>query len=186
MPSLLDYILLQVPRLSKSLKKEELDITLVSSLVDGTLQSMDDVLDPAAQWVQDLQEVKEEMKNEVGINFSSGDVESFQSRVTEPFYIKLKENIQNASLHWTRCFSIFNPKKVSEIYTYIEDKIETLSEHYELKYPAQQFFGDEFVIPPILISSQDIPTEWKTFRRCMVNQPKEDIREQLRNCQPIL
>ena len=70
-------------------------MTLVSSLVDATLQSMDDVLDPAAQWMLDLQEVKEEMRNEVSINFSIGDVESFQSRVTEPFYIKLKENTQN-------------------------------------------------------------------------------------------
>ena len=37
------------PRLSKSLQTEELDLTLVSSLVDATLQSMDDVLHPAAQ-----------------------------------------------------------------------------------------------------------------------------------------
>ena len=35
----------------------------------------------------------------VCINFNSDDVASFQSRVTEPFYTKLKENIANASFH---------------------------------------------------------------------------------------
>ena len=72
----------------------------------------------------DLQEVKEEMKNEVGINFSSGDVESFQSRVTELFYIKLKEN-RFTSQDLVSCFSIFDPMKVSEISTYREDKIKS-------------------------------------------------------------
>ena len=48
----------------------------------------------------DLQEVKEEMDITVGIFFNSDDVASFQSRVTEPFYTKLKEIIlQTASFH---------------------------------------------------------------------------------------
>ena len=59
------------------------------------MHTLEGVLQPAAKWVLDLQEVKEEMDNTVGINFNSNDVASFQSRVTEPFYTKLKENIQN-------------------------------------------------------------------------------------------
>ncbi len=81
--------------MSKSLQSEEFDLTLVSSLVVATVHTMDDVLHPAANWVLDLQEVKEEMNNEAGINFNIGDVQSFQSHVTEPFYTRLKENIQN-------------------------------------------------------------------------------------------
>ena len=49
----------------------------------------------------------------VGINFNSDDVASFQSRVTEPFYTKLKENIANrfVSQDVVSCFSNFDPKK---------------------------------------------------------------------------
>ena len=82
---LLDYILTEVSKLSKSLQTEKLDLSIISRLVDATLHTLEDVLQPAAKWVLDLQEVKEEMDITVGINFNSDDVASFQSRVTEPF-----------------------------------------------------------------------------------------------------
>ena len=53
--------------------------------MDATLHTLEDVLQPAAKRVLDLQEVKEEMGITVGI-FNSDDVASFQSRVTEPFF----------------------------------------------------------------------------------------------------
>ena len=92
---LLDYILPEVSKLSKSLQTEKLDLSIISSLVDATLHTLEDVLQPAAKWMLDLQEVKEEMAITVGINFNSDDVASFRSRVTEPFYTKLKENFAN-------------------------------------------------------------------------------------------
>ena len=76
---LLDYILPEVSKLSKSLQTEKLDLSISSSLVDATLHTLEDVLQPAAKWVLDLQEVKEEMDITVGINFNSDDVASFQS-----------------------------------------------------------------------------------------------------------
>ena len=86
--------------------------------MDATLHTLEDVLQPAAKWVLDLQEVKEEMDITVGINFNSDDVSSFQSRVTEPFYTKLKENIENRfiSQDVVSCFSIFDPKKDSKFF----------------------------------------------------------------------
>ena len=65
---LLDYILPEVSKLSKSLPTEKLDLSIISSLVDATLHTVEDVLQPAAKWVLDLQEVKEEMDITVGIN----------------------------------------------------------------------------------------------------------------------
>ena len=83
----------------------------------------------------DLQEVKEEMDITVGINFNSDDVASFQRRVTEPFYTKLKENIANrfVSQDVVSCFSIFDPKKTPnslENCMYGEDQVKVLLEHY--------------------------------------------------------
>ena len=65
---LLDYIRPEVSKLSKSLQTEKLDLSIISSLVDATLHTLEDVLQPAAKWVLDLQEVKEEMDITVGIN----------------------------------------------------------------------------------------------------------------------
>ena len=76
---LLDYILPEVSKLSESLQTEKLDLSIISSLVNATLHTLEDVLQPAAKWVLDLQEVKEEMDITVAINFNSDDVASFQS-----------------------------------------------------------------------------------------------------------
>ncbi len=145
---LLDYILPEVSKLSKSLQTEKLDLSIISSLVDATLHTLEDVLQPAAKWVQDLQEVKEEMDITVGINFNSDDVASFQSRVTEPFYTKLKENIANRFVSLdVSCFSIFDPKKTPnslENCTYGEDQVKVLLEHYGSELPAETVVGMNF------------------------------------------
>ena len=180
---LLDYILPEVSKLSKSLQTEKLDLS-ISSLVDATLHTLEDVLQTAAKWVLDLQEVKEEMDITVGINFNSDDVASFQSRITEPFYTKLKENIANrfVSQEVVSCFSIFEPKKTPnslENCTYGEVQVKVLLEHYGSGLPAETVVGDEFLMPAVITSSSDLPTELKTFRQYISNQPREDIKEQL-------
>ena len=153
--------------------------------MDATLHTLEDVLQPAAKWVLDLQEVKEEMDITVGINFNSDDVASFQSRVTEPFYTKLKENIANhfVSQDVVSCFSIFDPKKTPnslENCTYGEDQVKVLLEHCGSELPAETVVGDEFLMPAVITSSSDLLTEWKTLRRYITNQPREDIKEQLK------
>ena len=182
---LLDYILPQVSKLSKTLQKENLDLSIISSLVDATLHTLEDVLLPAANWVLDLLDVKEEMGTTVGINFNSEDIASFQRRVTEPFHTKLKENIQNRfiSQDVVSCFSIFDPKKTpnpSENCSYGERQVKVLLEHYGSELPAETVAGDEFLMPAVITSSSDLATEWKTFRRYITNQPREDIKEQLK------
>jgi len=56
--SLLDYVLPQVAKLSKTLQTEKLDVTVISSLVEATLYSIDDALTPAANWVLALQDME--------------------------------------------------------------------------------------------------------------------------------
>ena len=152
--------------------------------MDATLHTLEDVLQPAAKWVLDLQEVKEEMNITVGINFNSDDVASFQSRVTEPFYTKLKENIANrfVSQDVVSCFSIFDPKKTpNSLENYVWRRpIKVFLEHNGSELPAETVVGGEFLMPAVITSSSDLPTEWKTFRRYITNQPREDIKEQLK------
>ena len=48
---LLDYILPQMAKLSRALQIKHLDLSLISSLVDATLNSLDDAILPSANWV---------------------------------------------------------------------------------------------------------------------------------------
>ena len=72
-----------------------MDLSIISSLVDAALHTLDDVLLPAANWMLALYDAKGEIETTIGIKFSCADVAAFQSRVAEPFYSSLKENIQN-------------------------------------------------------------------------------------------
>ena len=166
----LDYILPQVSKLSKTLQTENLDLSIISSLVDAPQHTTEDVPLPAANRVLDLLDVKKEMGTTVGINFNSQDIASFQRRVTEPFHTKLQENIQNCfiSQDVVSCFSTFYPKKTpnpSENCLYGECQVKVLLEHYGSKLPAETVAGNEFLMPAVITSSSDLATEWKTFWR---------------------
>ena len=97
----------------------------------------------------------------------------------------MKENIADrfVSQDVVFCFSIFDHKKTPnslENCTYGEDQVKVLLEHYGSELPAEKVVGDEFLLPAVITSSSDLPTEWKTFRRYITNQPREDIKEQLK------
>ena len=76
---LLDYVLLQVEKLSKTLKSEKLDLTVISSLV--SVCSLDNCLSPAANWVLELQDIKESLEEAMGVNITTSDIQTFQNSV---------------------------------------------------------------------------------------------------------
>ena len=90
---LLDYVLPQVAKLSKTLQTEKLEITAISGLVDSVLHSLDDAVSPSANWVLGLIDLKGEIEEATGIKFSTADITSFQKKVMETFIKDLKNNI---------------------------------------------------------------------------------------------
>ena len=54
-----------------------LDLTIISSLVEATLHTLDDVIQPAANWILELQEVVDEMESTIGIKFTTEDITDF-------------------------------------------------------------------------------------------------------------
>ena len=44
--------------------------------------------------------------------------------------------------------------------------------------PAESVLSEEFVVPALV--SSDLKTEWKTYRRYITNQAKENMKEQLK------
>ena len=81
---LLDYILPQVAKLSCALQTKHLDLSLISSLVDATLNSLDDAILPSANWVLQLQNAREELKAATDIEVTHLDICSFQESVGKP------------------------------------------------------------------------------------------------------
>ena len=78
---LLDYILPQVAKLSCALQTKHLDFSLISSRVDATSNSLDDVILPSANWVLQLKDAREELKAATGTEVIHLDTCSFQERV---------------------------------------------------------------------------------------------------------
>ena len=64
---LLDYILPQVAKLSHALQTKRLDLSLISSRADATLNSLSDAILPSENWVLQRQDAREELKAATGI-----------------------------------------------------------------------------------------------------------------------
>ena len=112
---LLDYLLPQVAKLSRASQTKHLDLSLISSLVDATLNSLDDAILPSANWVLQLQDAREELKAATGIEVTHLDICSFQERVGKTFIRHIKDNIssqfRSSSKHVLSAFSISIQRK---------------------------------------------------------------------------
>ena len=140
---LLDYVLPQVAKLSKTLQAERLDLTVVSALVESVLHSLDDALLPTANWVLELIDAHDQLDDATGIKVTPDDISSFQKNVAQSFAVDLKNNISShfASQDVVSAFSVFNPQKMpdvssSHLASYGEDSIDVLMNHYGAEKPV--------------------------------------------------
>ena len=76
----LDFVLLQVSKLSKCLQTEKLDLSVISSLVDAMLHTLDDVLLPAEYWVLELKDIQDQMKSSLNLSNSYEGIISFRMK----------------------------------------------------------------------------------------------------------
>ena len=143
---LLDYILPQVAKLSPALQTKYLDLSFISSVVDATLNSLDDAILPSANWVLQLQDTREELKAATGIEVTHLDICSFQEKVGKPFIRLIKDNIssqfRSSPKDVLSAFSIFDPKKVPSLSTheltlYGGSSIQTLIGQFGRDLPAK-------------------------------------------------
>jgi len=114
-----------------------LDITIISSLVEATLRTIDDALTPAANWVLVLHDIEESLEKNISIKITMDDIKSFQGNVGIPFVSTLKANIYSrfGSQDVVSAFSIFDPKKTprvdsSEYTNYGKDFLRVLLDQY--------------------------------------------------------
>ena len=116
---MLDNVLPQVAKLSRTLQTEHLDLSVISSIVDATLHTLDDTVLPSANWVLELLDKREHLEEEaVGIKVTLADIITFQEQAAKPFIAHLKENISShftSSRDIVSALSIFDPRKAPKV-----------------------------------------------------------------------
>ena len=182
---LLDYILPQVAKLSRTLQMEALDLTAVSGLVDSTLHFLDDSFLPAANWVLELLDHKETLESTTSVKLSTDDIHSFQEKIGTPFVQLIKQNITSrfTSQDIVSAFSIFEPKKVPnvdlpEFPSYGDNEVAILTAHYGQDKSAEATTGKQYIKEGLI--STEVSTEWKTYRHYLSKQPKDTFKKQLK------
>ena len=183
---MLDYVLPQVAKLSRTLQTEHLDLSVISSLVDATLHTLDDTVLPSANWVLELLEDCQNLEEVAGIKITLADITTFQDQVVKPFIAHLRENISSrfsSSSDIVSALSIFDPRKAPkkdapDLLQYGEQAITTLLAHYGVEKPAVTLLGEPTNKEAVITS--DIITEWKTYRQLLVNKPEDSMKTQLK------
>ena len=77
---MLDYV---VAKLSRTLQTEHLDLSILSSLVDATLSTLDDTVSPSAHWVLELLDECEHLEEATEIRVTLGEITNFQDQVAK-------------------------------------------------------------------------------------------------------
>ena len=170
---MLDCILPQVAKLSRTLHTEQLDLLMIFSLVNATLHTLDDSLLPSANWVLELLHDHEQLEEATGIIVTLADTTTFQEQVTKPFIAHLKENISSrfsSSSNVISAMSIFDPRKapkvdsrVPDLSKYREEAIGTLLVDYGSEKPAETLHGN-LTSKKVIITS-DVTTERKMYHQ---------------------
>ena len=160
---LLDYVLPQVAKLSRALQTENLDLSMISSLLDVTLHSIDDAV-LSSNWVLELLEVAKDLETAIEEQITQEDISTFQEKIGQCFIHQSRDNITSrfTSSDMVSSFSIFHPRKVhatsSPLFSlYGEGAIDTLIDHYAQDFPAETVHGVQFVKEGII--SLDVHTE---------------------------
>ena len=181
---LLDYVFPQVVKLSRAVQTENLGLSMISSLLDATLHSIDDAVLSSLNWILELLEAAQDLETAIEEQITQEDISTFQEKIGQCFIHQLRDNITSCftSSDVVSSYSIFDPRKVpatsSPLFSlYGEGAIDTLIDHYAQIFPAETVHGVQFVKEGII--SLDVCTEWKTYRQLLSKQPKDNLKTQL-------
>ena len=157
---------------------------MISSLLDATLHSIDDVVLSSPNWVLELLEATQDLETAIKEQITQEDISTLQEKIGQCFIHQLRDNITSrfTSSDVVSSVSIFDPRKVPATFSslfslYGEGAIDTLIDHYAQDFPAETVHGVQFVKEGII--SLDVRTEWKMYRQLLSKQPKDNLKTQL-------
>ena len=124
-------------KLSKSHQTKQLDFSVIFSLIDAFLHALDDAITPAAYWVLELLDSKDDLQQVTREIVTADKIHSFQETVGTPFVAHLKQSISSwfATHDIVSALAIFDSRNVpstdsSQFPTYGKKSIEVLLNHY--------------------------------------------------------
>jgi len=119
------------------------------------LHTLNDALLPAANWILELQDIKDQMKSSLNLSYSYKDIMKFRNEIARPFYCLLKDILYKIVLALETSFSIFDPKldPKSPNYMYGNEEIKTLLYHYGRELPTKTIASEQFTIPATISSA---------------------------------
>jgi len=154
--------------------------------VEATLHTVDDALNPAANWVLVLRDIEDSLEEATSIKITIDDIKSIQDNVGKPFVSTLKANISShfCSQDVVSAFSIFDPRKTPSVDSshykhYGEDSLGLLLDQYGVNKTALTVDGEEYEKKALITA--EVHAEWTTFCHCLLKRPKEDTISQLNN-----
>ena len=172
-------------KLSRALQTKKLDHSFISSLVDTTLNSLDDAILPSANWVLQLQDTREELKAATDIEVTHlvyalfrkewASLLSDSSKITYPAGLYPPQKLcyqPSVFLIQRKC-----PASLLMSYLYIDTvqfklSLDCLGEIYHLTHWKELNLRR-------LPLSPDLSTEWETYQQLLIQQQKDDISMQL-------
>ena len=180
----LDYVLLQVGKLSRMLQTQSLYQSVIPSLVDASLSSLDYAVFPSANWVLELIDNHGHLQEATRSSVTVADITLFQEKAGKLFLSLLKEIISSRfASSSVSDMSIFDPRKVPgadspDLPLYGEQAIRTLLAQYGTDKPTETSNGEKVAKAAIVTS--DIITEWKTYRQLLAKKPKDNMSSELK------
>ena len=107
-------------QITKTLLTEHLDLSMIPSLVDTTLNTLDDTILPSANWVLELLDNCELLQKVAGIKVTMADITMLQDQSDKPCVAHLKGNISSrfaSSSEVVSAMSNFDPWKAQTKYS---------------------------------------------------------------------
>ena len=173
---LLDDTLLLVAKLSNSLQTKQLDLSMISSLVNAVLHALDDAITLAAYWVLELLDSMDDPQQATGEIVSIGKTHTFQEMVGTPFVALLKENILIWFVtHDVSALAIFGLRNVpSTNSSYFPTCGKKLTEVFLNHYGKGKLAltGNDVETLKTAVISPEMHTEWITFRTSLAKKPE--------------
>ena len=179
-----DYTLALEAKFSTSLQTKQLDLFMISSLVDAIIHALDDAITPVAYWILETLDSKDDVQEATGEIVSADKIHIFQDTVGTPFVALLKENMSSrfATHDIVPALAIFDPRNIpstdsSQFPTFGKNSIAVLLSHLGKGKFALTLNDDETLkqlsYPP------EEHTEWITFRTLQAKKPEDSIALQL-------
>ena len=141
---------------------------------------LDDAITPAAYWVLELLDSKDDLQQATREIVSTDKIHTFQETVGTPFVALLKENISSrfATHDIVSAVAIFDPRNVPSTYssqfpTYGKKSIKIFLNHYGKGKFALSLNDEETVKTAVI--SPEVHTEWITFRTLLAKKPEDSI-----------